>query len=1085
MQTKFRPIVVDKSQLVQRTKSLNDKTPSIPLVKPTPIAARTTSSYSETFTQVEDDDEDTGMQAVPSFRSFTTDVPILKPIVSRRSLPIDFTESQFATTTSENNDEGLIVQAELPSNINHKQKFEEKLTQGSIVLSSHTKTSTSSSRDENDLEEQFQDFEGEDLDFEPASGGLDTPQGMGGARFVRVAKPQAATQGLSIFKPYVPTPRPLGLDKTPRSIASFPGDSSTDSLSDSSSDSSSESHDLEIRDNSEEQVQQSLSTTSVGSEDVVSPKNLRVSAQSIDSRDSDHRPSEISVAGQSSVTLESLTSSATQPDASDATNEQNVDQGGVGLHKESSRSSDPVEYSQPRLRHYPVRSSSDTNIVSPRVSASCVPSAANVKKVSSGTRLSLRRQQNSVEFVDKSQEDDNENPWFQEQKVTLPSEEAHLVEGPISQSGTRTKPKAEGLTPNSLHRKRIKLKRLGRLFRKATLEADGLERNNTMSSVNSSMNSSLTGSTSTNSSLRGESNSSVKDVLHTRLEQSVRQAMAGKESLEMVLNCTLLQTSRPGDSVLKLLYKYLSTTSVIDSSMSILLGKNENRVYSPLNKINPTHVMSIPHRNTLVHLIVNASSRTKRAYLLSGKARNEMIRFFMEDRPKGDVEISRSVAIANALCKIMSVILREFPTELAEYISNKRNFLTTLIKNHIHVPEVVSFIVQLCAADALANTGEELVYGDCNAGGILLLSKERVYDTLADIFVECCNEVMRGRKGVLCWQMQAMSLKCMLELGQRALVTPRFNRENCSYSNRYMKSLNNGLDYLNLFSDTKRVERMLKAAYGVLEQKSVGKGDFASDKAERNNGMSCILALIEGLFSTMSKANASKSFSVRRAARNVSTEGLEKVVCDYMDRLCKLMRDTHGMIAWGRVRTGIIEVFMHLFGSKSKETWFSLCKARVADKLLSVLNESRGYSIIEFTVVKCLTMALMNKEAVTLHDSWLTGLGRHGGWLDGMKEKMMRLGADIDNGVVFDGVDVQIGYAISQFEDEDREERLKVLVDKYMTVGEYEEIIERRVRLMGENGKKACGGPKPEGQVVSVLADAKSLAAKLNDVTAV
>lgn len=1040
MQTKFRPIVVDKTQLLERAKSLSDDTPQAPIIKPTPIAPTPTLLIPK------------AVKVKPNLPKFVNTVvaQVVKPVPLQNALHISFEEDFPVNLTIDAEHEDLTLLQDT-STQDQALGYSHDVLTNSVLSVGDEQDSDKDTGSISDAEEQVfagsQDLTDEESDSSErlaeslanssaeSSEGLDNIYNAPHAT-TSVPTEEASSQPSEVSKKYVPTPRPTNFDLTPRSLADDgSGTSSFD-----------EDRPALVEEETDPITLENSDLTLASKENLDSPLHSQDSQFSL---------------RRSSLT-EFETKGGTTSSHRDALDNIMHRKTTGNSDVEESRSSGGLKLCSQSLATLQNEENDDEYaIFTPKM-----------KKPSSGNKLSLRR------FERKRDDEEDmvggsENPWFEDKS---------------GQKEGKSKEEALPTTPLS-QRRRDKLRKLGRIFRKHNAEYiddDFADPRSSSSTGSLSVNSSLTGSISTNSSARGMSNISAPDVLHLRLEQTIKRAISGKEKLESVMDCLLLLTSRPNEVVLKLLYKYMSSSHTIDYMLKVILDKdNTANGDVALTRMNVSQVGgNLPYRDLLVHVIMNASTRLKRAVLLHGKARSEMLRFFTEERPRGgEKELVAWVATSNAVCKLLNCLLREFPNELTDYVGSKKGFIRLLVKNHIHVPEVMSFVVQLCAADALTNTGgEELRYGSVNASGILVLAKEEVCDVLVDLFVECCNSLMKNESDVLLWQIQVMSMKCLQELCQRALVTPKFNKRNCGYGSRYIKGLNVGLEYLNVFTSIELVERVVEAALGALGAEL---GICASGtKAERNNGLTCVLSLISGLLGMIRRGSQSKLTVTRRTVGSVDATGMERMILYYTEDLCKLLKGKCNADVGGRVRIGIIEVMRHMYSSKNKDTWFTMSKKRIAERLLITMKEKSGCSIVEEKVVQCLSTALQNDQAVTLHMSWIWSIADH--WLDDMKKFLAENGEKIlQQDEAFDSGLLQIGYIVMEYSKEDKERKLKGILDKGMSLNEYVDGVEKVLEKIKENCDKSCGGKRPEGHTVSVLADAKSLAARLNDVNAV
>lgn len=688
-------------------------------------------------------------------------------------------------------------------------------------------------------------------------------------------------------------------------------------------------------------------------------------------------------------------------------------------------------------------------------------SKVRIRRSSSGKRLSRLRfdKRNSSN----SNDTDNENPWFQN----------------MSQDGEE---ESKGTGRETGRSKIKKLGRLGRVFRTQGKKGKtGMGRDISSSSSESL---SLTASLSEGSSFQFRGDSAL-DIIQANLDSVLRRAISGRETIEKVLDAMLALTGRPTEKLLALLFKYLSSNGAIDSALRILLHDEfmiRNEI--PLMGSFQEQLPATGYRDALVNTYINGSNRLKKALLYHTNAWSSFLRFFMEGRPEGERETHAWISRATCIAKLLNSLLLVSPSEFAESIGSKKGFLQALVRNHIHIPEVVVLVTQLCAANALAETkGDELRFGAANAAGIVLLSKESICDVLVEVFEQCCESVRKGWNNMILWQTQVMCTRCLGELSVRSIVIPRFSKTNCSYSGRYIKSLNSSLDDLNLFMSPGRAVRLIEGGLSAISE-GMGLARSGSTK-ERNNPFVCVLDLVIELLGVVRRAAGSKSAVTRRTVGSTRTAALEREIILRMARLCKLLETKYAVDVSGRVRVGIVKTLQCLFDCPSEDTWFSLAKLRIPDVILMRLSESGNCSMMHRAAIDCMSAAFGRSEATVLHKAWLRALCENGSWLGQMTLFFTGTTRVAKGHELRHSTNMEFGFVLLDFSSREGEDKLQSGFQSGECYRSFDEMVAPGLRRIREEYNTPCGGSKPEGQMVSVLACAESLAARLNDVDAV
>lgn len=679
--------------------------------------------------------------------------------------------------------------------------------------------------------------------------------------------------------------------------------------------------------------------------------------------------------------------------------------------------------------------------------------------------------------------DDESNPWFQERSGSKWRQE--LSGDEKCESGVE---RTESQDASALKQKKIRFKKIGRhLFGKekddrtvVPAETIGAAAVRRLSSFDDTASLPI---------LMGSTNLHSDTISEPRrdkglLERDIRKALSAKQPLESVLCKFAALRERPSEDTQNQFYKYLSSGSMIERGIQLILqddvaSSDEESCGKSLNSRRTRRI----HCELLIHSYINGPSRLKKALLNSSKTR-ALISAFLTRQAR---EMKRGSEVylfkVHSMAKVLSAIMSENTSDVIEFLSGSPGFLYSLVKHHIRVAEVVDFVCQLCAANALSESdGEELRYGAPNAAGIVLLAKERICDLIVRVFEDSCEEpaITQDKSN---WQLHVMSTECLIELSKRSVVIPKFSKNNCSYSSRHIRSLNDALQSINSFENVERVSRLLKAGLRCVDstEKSV-------EATRKTNAAVCVLSLVTELLDLVSSASDSKSVVTRRTVGTANTKGLESLLVEQIPTLCAILAVRNCKGAHGRLKLEIVKCFRSLFGSKWEESRNALAQSDVPKLLLLAVRENKLWSILHGMVVECVATSLKREESGKLHQTWLRALEEVG-----MMDEMVEIlkcksdqGGDAEGQwSTYRSTVVDIGFVMYMFSQNLTRGAFRALFaseERYQTfIGR----IEPGLGKVEESRRGACGGPKPEGAVVSVLANADALAAKINDFEAV
>lgn len=681
--------------------------------------------------------------------------------------------------------------------------------------------------------------------------------------------------------------------------------------------------------------------------------------------------------------------------------------------------------------------------------------------------------------VSRAIDDDDSNPWFQERSSQSVSQDIS-----DDDRGLRPLQHTASLGAKAEKPKKIRFRKIGRqLFSK---DKDGkgtapLERHDL---TTSSSYDSLTPVSLTQDATRFSHDvvpESRKDS--TSLEKDVRKALLSKQPLEHVLEKVLALYERPSEDLPNLFYRYLSTNGAVERGIQLLLC---NDVIGDGEASWTESASYRTHCELLLHAYVTGPNRLRKAVLNHAKARAQLLTFLTKESKDMKTGSEAYLFKVHSLAKILNGILMDSASDVTDFMGGNPGFLCSFVKYHISVAEVVDFVSQLCAANALSdNAGDELRYGAPNAAGIMLLVKEGICDLLVCLFEDTCEKTVAIGDDAR-WQLQVMSTRCLLELSKRSVVAPKFSKNNCSYSSKHIKSLNDALEGISSFENVNRVYRLLRAGLGCIHS-TTGSGSSQVTVGKTNAGV-CALSFVTELLDLVSLAGDSKSVVTRRTVGTASTKALEDLMVAQIAPLCRLLADRNCAGTHGRLRVEIVKSFRSLFGSKWEESRMALVESDVPECLLKAVGANKLCSILHGCVVECIATSLRREESGVLHRAWLSAIEKVG-MMDEMVEILGRKceGGDDREGLwsTYGSTVVDIGFVICMFSQNLRRGEFRGLFESEERYQIFIGKIEPGLGKVEEGRRGACGGPKPEGTVVSVLANADALAAKINDVDAV
>jgi hypothetical protein len=570
------------------------------------------------------------------------------------------------------------------------------------------------------------------------------------------------------------------------------------------------------------------------------------------------------------------------------------------------------------------------------------------------------------------------------------------------------------------------------------------------------------------------------------LDQVVRAAANGSCRVPDVLDAMLEVSTRLESHTVDILYTYLSTPQVVETCVRMLKRGTtpSGRGGVTLLHVDDPRAANNPYHYVLVNAFIGGQSQLRRALLNTIRARAELFSFFEDSVGGLKAHRVQEQLRVHDMARILAALLRESPTEMTEYISARKGFLSSLIQNHISVLTVAEFVVELCAANPLSaiEHRDEIRYGAPNASGIILLAKERVCETLVDIFESCTDDVSLG--GLTASSKRAREeacLYCILELSKRTLVIPNFDKNNCSYGSRYIKQLNLCLCRLSAFEVTTHIARMVQFALGAL----------FGEPGDRGVALVASLEVITELLNTVAAGSESKLASTRLNMRRTPTAELERVILDHSAILSKLvMLEVGQRGSLQRLRLTIIATFQSLYRSKNAETLRQLARSDIATILFQLLSTMEWSSIMQANIVACVELAFDGKDrdgTKELQQAWLTAMNDGQRiWDVIMPSQLETLDAQgkrtrsATHNCGYYGVYMRVGLALRAFAERNKGSGDDVLRELMTKDRSYEAFQMARSQVLDEAARRQgdpIGGPKPEKTTASLLASATSLAA--------
>lgn len=562
----------------------------------------------------------------------------------------------------------------------------------------------------------------------------------------------------------------------------------------------------------------------------------------------------------------------------------------------------------------------------------------------------------------------------------------------------------------------------------------------------------------------------------------VKQALSGRASLENVLDVIESCPGKLPDSASLVLQKYLSSTSCIDDTLSLILDDDPVGYDTPLSsRLNSIGDRLKKRRDQVTQLYLSASPNVRRAFFSSANVRSQMMQFFTEPNEllDGDTdgkEVPTWVWRAGKLAQLLIATLSDRVLDVVEMLSTNRGCLKGMATTFCSVPEVSAFLIKLCVGDALVLRGSgvndgSLLVGEANASGIILLEKENVSDALVSAYVAACDAIKSGQHSSR-WSAQAGgAAESIFEMCRRVMLLPRFSESNCTYSSTFVVEVNCALGLLGLWGASKRIGIMFDKSLEVCLSLTDGKA--CSDDGNTHSMFHSVLKSVPlitvinhvtELLMTVYRGRQDTSAAVKRAIESADIGPIVRCVISRGDKLLKIIEEESICLS---VKEAVVRLLAGLLQSGDTDVHGWFLSRKVARRLVEITRRYPQCCVLHAGVTSCLQasigLAVREKRLVR---AWAKAVTRDEQWnalLEGCEKakcstlaKMVKILSEAWD----DGLEEDSG------------------------IGIFGEGV-RLVQKWSSEPVVPCGGLKPEGPKLCILANAESLAARIHDVDAI
>lgn len=562
----------------------------------------------------------------------------------------------------------------------------------------------------------------------------------------------------------------------------------------------------------------------------------------------------------------------------------------------------------------------------------------------------------------------------------------------------------------------------------------------------------------------------------------VKQALSGRASLENVLDVIESCPGKLPDSTSWVLQKYLSSTGCIDDTLSLILDDDPVGYDTPLSsRLDSIGDRLKKHRDQVIQLYLSASPNVRRAFFSSTNVRSQMLQFFTESNElnDGDTDVNGVpmwVWRAGKLAQLLIATLSDRVLDVVEMLSANRGCLKGMATTFCSVPEVSSFLIKLCVADALVLRGSgvndgSLLVGEANASGIILLEKENVSDALVSAYVAACDAIESDKRSSK-WSAQAAgAADSIFEMCRRVMLLPRYSESNCVYSSTFIVEVNCALGLLGLWGASKRVGIMFDKSLEICLSLTDGKSCSAEENTHsmfhsvvKSVPLITVMNHVTELLMTVHRGRQDTSAAVKRAIESADIGPIVRCVVSRGDKLLKVIEEESTCLS---AKAGVVRLLAGLLQSGDTDVHGWFVSRKVARGLVEILRRYPQCCVLHAGVTSCLQVsvepAVREKRLVR---AWAKAMTRAEQWkalLEGCEKARRSTLATM----------VEI---LSEAWDDDLEEDLGM--------GTFGEGV-RLVQKWSSEPTVPCGGLKPEGPKLSILANAESLAARIHDVDAI
>lgn len=560
----------------------------------------------------------------------------------------------------------------------------------------------------------------------------------------------------------------------------------------------------------------------------------------------------------------------------------------------------------------------------------------------------------------------------------------------------------------------------------------------------------------------------------------LKQALSGRSSLDKVLDAIESRPGKLSDVASSVLQKYLCSGCCIDATLSLVLNDTAVGSDAPLiSRLKSTEYSVKKRGDQAVQLYISASSNVRRAFFTATNVCSRVLHFFAESHePTGSesdsTEVSMWIWRAEKLAQLLTMTLSDKVFDVTEMLSTKQGCLKRMATTFCSISVVSGFLIKLCVSDALSLRGsntkdESLIVGEANASGIILLEKEKVSDELVSSFVSACDAIRCGNHSAK-WAAQASgAVQSIFEMCRRVMLLPRYSENNCTYSPKFIVEVNCALGLLGLWGTSKRIGMLLDKGLDLcLEPDENAYNDIKNtgsyDSVIKSTPLITVMTHVTELLATVHRGRQDSSAAVKRVIEGGDIGPTVRCVVNRGDRLLKVIESHHTCL---NAKASAVRLFTRLLQSDDMDVYGWFIGRKVAPKLVTVTGRYSQCCMLHSEVTSCVRASIgRGVKQGRLVRTWVKAVLRDDRWkslMDSNESAKWTVLARI----------------------------VRILGEEWDTCLEGDAemgTFGRGVRLVlswGFETETPCGGSKPQGPKVCILANAESLAARIHDVNAI